>query len=156
MTQANARRSCPSCSTTFTPARSNQRYCAVECREYGSNVRRGLTSRVPPEEFRRRRKEKLCSAVEKPLGAPQSAPETRDNATYQKLCNENGKPIETKGSTCHFSSPKIPLVPGWTGMDGDRGFRVFLPYQQEPLSRLQCRQINVRYPAIDRGVYRVL
>ncbi|MBU2192645.1 MAG: hypothetical protein KJ796_14660 [Alphaproteobacteria bacterium] len=46
-------------------------------------------------------------------------------------------------------------MPGWFGFDYDRRCRVFLPYQQEPLTPLQCGQIGVKHPPIDRGVYRV-
>ena len=69
-----------------------------------------------------------------------------------KLCNANGNAKETKASRSHFSTPSIA---GWSGYDGFRHHRVFLPLQPKPLSRLQCRQIGVKYPAIDRGVYRV-
>lgn len=147
---ARSRRSCPSCATSFTPDRSNQRYCTVTCRQYGSNVRRGLSARIAPDAFRKRRNEGQLRAA---LEAPHSGNSVSDHDAYLKLCNANDNTMETNGPKSHF---RPPTVPGWTGQDGDRRHRVFLPFDPTPLSRLQCRQIGVKYPAIDRGVYRVI
>ncbi len=154
---ASGRRPCPSCATSFTPDRSNQRFCRIECRQYATNVRRGLSAKAEPEVFRKRLAinrlkaprgvPKLCSVGSE---APQDASSHGLDRCTTKLCNANGKPIEAMASEGPFRTPRVP---GWSGYD-DKRCLVFMPYQLKALTRLECIAIKVRYPAKD-GVYRV-
>lgn len=115
------------------------------CRQHALDARRGKVARAEPKELRERRRERQ-----------QSCGMGREAQSITKLWNANGNALEGKGRGADVGQSSPSPIDGWRGFDGDRGCMVFLPHRDKPLTRLECIAAGVRYPAIDRGVYRVI